>query len=135
MRLAARNIPTRLVTGAYILHSGWQKWRGDEETAQGLHGFAVSAYPFLSDVPPTTFLKALATAELSIGAALLLPIVPNRLAGALLSGFSGALLGLYWRAPSLREPGSIWPTQSGIALSKDIWMFGISLELLADPGT
>ena len=135
MRLAARNIPIRLVTGAYILHSGWQKWRGDEETAQGLHGFAVSAYPFLSDVPPTTFLKGLATAELSIGAALLLPIVPNRLAGALLSGFSGALLGLYWRTPSLREPGSIWPTQSGIAVSKDVWMFGIGLELLADPGT
>ena len=133
--MRARNIPTRLVTGAYILHSGWKKWRGDEETAQGLHGFAVTAYPFLGDVPPRTFLKGLATAELGIGAALLLPIIPNRLAGALLSGFSGALLGLYWRGPGLREPGSIWPAQSGIAVSKDVWMFGIGLELLADPGT
>jgi hypothetical protein len=39
-----------LVTGAYILHSGWQKWRGDEKTAQGVHGMAVGAYPVLQNL-------------------------------------------------------------------------------------
>jgi hypothetical protein len=26
----------------------------------------------------------------------------------------------------------VWPTQTGIAVSKDIWMLGIGLGLLAD---
>jgi hypothetical protein len=35
----------------------------------------------------------------------------------------------------MRQPGSIWPTQQGIAVSKDIWMLGIGLGLLADAAT
>ncbi len=36
--------------------------------------------------------------------------------------------------PSLHNPGSVWPTQAGIAASKDVWMRGIGLGLLADGG-
>jgi hypothetical protein len=32
----------------------------------------------------------------------------------------------------LRKPGSIWPSQQGMAISKDSWMLGIGLGLLAD---
>jgi hypothetical protein len=32
----------------------------------------------------------------------------------------------------MRKPGSIWPSRTGIAVSKDVWMFGIGLGLLAD---
>ena len=88
-RIHLRDVPTRLATGAYILHSGLEKWQGDEERAQALHGFAAGAYPLLAKVPPTTFLKALAVVEIGLGAALLTPVVPNRLAGAALSAFSG----------------------------------------------
>ena len=88
MRLAARDIPARLSTGAYILHAGWGKWHGSEEQAQRVHATAAAAFPFLAKVPPATFLKPLAAAEIATGAALLMPAVPNKLAGAALT--SGA---------------------------------------------
>ena len=52
------------------------------------------------------------------------------LAGAALTGFAGGLLGLYWRTPGLRKPGSVWPTQQGLGVSKDVWMLGIGAGLL-----
>jgi uncharacterized membrane protein YphA (DoxX/SURF4 family) len=130
--MRARNVPTRLATGAYVLHSGWSKWHGTEDQARGVHGMAAGAYPFLRRVPPATFLKALAVAEMGLGAALITPFVPNRLAGASLTAFSGALLTMYLRTPTLHEPGSIWPTPAGIGVSKDVWMLGVGVGLLAD---
>jgi uncharacterized membrane protein YphA (DoxX/SURF4 family) len=132
VRLGVRNVPARVSTGAYILHSGWQKWHGGEEQAQGVHGMASGAFPFLADVPPTTFLKVLAAAEIGIGAALLAPVVPNRRAGAALTVFAGGLVTMYLRTPALHEPNSVWPTPAGIGVSKDVWMLGIGLGLLAD---
>jgi uncharacterized membrane protein YkgB len=35
----------------------------------------------------------------------------------------------------MRKPGSIWPSQAGVAVSKDIWMLGIGLGLVADAFT
>jgi hypothetical protein len=130
--LHLRDIPTRAATGAYILHSGLSKWNGGEEQAKGLHGLAAGAYPFLASVPPEKFIKALAAAEVGIGAALLVPVVGNKLAGAALTAFAGGLIGMYLRTPALHEPGSVWPTQAGIGVSKDVWMLGIGLGLLAD---
>lgn len=37
---------------------------------------------------------------------------------------------MYARTPALRKPGSIWPSQMGIAVSKDVWMLAIGLGLL-----
>ena len=68
-----------------------------------------------------------------MGTALLAPVVSNTVAGAALTGFSGALLTMYWRTPALRKEGSIWPTQAGTAVSKDVWMLGIGLGLLLGP--
>jgi uncharacterized membrane protein YphA (DoxX/SURF4 family) len=132
MRRAIRNIPTRLSTGAYILHAGLEKWNGDEERAKALHGMASGAYPFLRKVPPTAFLKALAGAEIGTGVALLAPFVPNKVAGTALTAFAGSLITLYLRTPALHKPGSVWPTQAGTGVSKDVWMLGIGLGLLAD---
>ena len=132
MSVQLRNIPGRAATGAYILHSGLTKWNGTEEQAEGLHAMAAGAYPVLADVQPATFLKLLSAAEIGIGAALLTPFVGNRLAGAALTAFSGGLLGMYLRTPALHEPGSVWPTWAGIAISKDVWMLGIGLGLVAD---
>ena len=131
MRLSLRDVPTRVATGAFILHSGWQKWT-DNSAAAGVHGLAAGAFPFLKSIPPTTFLKGLAAAELGLGTALLAPFVPNRLAGAGLTGFAGSLLAMYLRTPALHKPGSVWPTQAGTGVSKDVWMLGIGLSLLAD---
>jgi hypothetical protein len=62
---------------------------------------------------------------------LLAPVVPGALAGAALTGFSGSLLTMYLRTPALHKPGSVWPTQVGTGISKDVWMLGIGLGLMA----
>lgn len=129
--LAARDVPARLATGGYILHSGITKWNGTPQTAAAVHGSAAAAFPFLKDIPPEKFLRMLAAGELAIGTTLLLPLVPSRLAGLGLTGFSSALLTMYWRTPAMHKPGSIWPTHAGTAVSKDVWMLGIGLGLLA----
>lgn len=127
-----RHLPTRIATGGYILHSGLEKWEADEQTAGFIHGMAAGAYPFIKEVPPTQFVKMWAGAEIALGSALLLPLIPTRLAGLGLSAFASALLTMYMRTPSLHNPGSIWPTQQGIAISKDVWMLGIGLSFLID---
>lgn len=132
MFLHLRNIPTRLATGGYILHSGLEIWGGGEDQAKAIHPMAAGAFPFLAKVPPATFLKAVSAAEIGVGAALLTPFLPNRVAGAVLSAFAAALVTMYLRTPSLHKPGSVWPTQAGIVISKDVWMLGIGLGLLAD---
>ena len=129
--LRARDLPGRVVTGGFILHAGLEKWKGDENRAKAIHGMAANAFPVLKDVPPAQFLKLLAAGEIAVGGALLAPFVPAALAGAALTGFSGALLAMYARTPALRKPGSIWPSQSGTAVSKDVWMLGIGLGLMA----
>ncbi len=131
-RISARNLPSRVATGVYILHSGWEKWHGDDERARGIHAMASGAFPFLADVPPARFLRALSVAEMGIGATLLVPFVPDRIAGAPLTAFAGALVAMYLRTPALHRPGSVWPAPAGIAVSKDVWMLGIGLGLLAD---
>ena len=127
-----RHLPQRVVTGAFILNSGISKLSADEETARQLHGFASGTYPFLAKLKPEDFVKLLAGTEITLGAALLLPIVPTALAGAGLAVFSGGLLGLYARTPGMRREGTPFPTEQGTALAKDVWMGGIGLGLVID---
>ena len=132
MRFSARSVPGRATTGAFILHSGVEKWNGPAAQAEGVHGMASGAFPFLKSIPAERFLKLLAAGEILTGSLLLAPFVSNAVAGAALTGFSGSLLAMYARTPALRKPGSIWPTPAGIPVSKDVWMLGIGLGLLAD---
>ncbi|WP_067485235.1 hypothetical protein [Actinomadura hibisca] len=134
MRLLARphQLPARLATGAFILNSGLGKAKADKDTAAGIHGMASGTYPFLKGQDPERFTALLSKAEIGIGAALLLPFVPSALAGAALTGFAGGLLGLYLRTPGMRQPGSLKPTEQGIAIAKDVWMLGIGLSLVAE---
>jgi hypothetical protein len=137
MTLAAkiRRAPVRLATGAFILNSGLTKLRGDEETAKGVHGMASGAYPVLGNIEPKRFLKLLGAGETALGAALLLPLVPAGVAGLGLIGFSGSLLGMWWRTPGMHEPGIPRPTPQGITIAKDVWMLGIGTSLVADAAT
>jgi hypothetical protein len=126
----AWQLPLRLTAGTFVLDSGLHKRDPDEETAKHLHGFASGAYPFLDAVDPVTFTKALAAAEILIGAALVVPVVPPRPAGLGLLGFGAGLLGLYARTPGMRRPGSLLPSQDGIALAKDSWLVAIGAALV-----
>ena len=127
-----RHLPGRVVTGVFILNSGLSKRRADEGTAAWLHGTATGTYPFLERIPAPQFVKLLSTAEIALGAALLLPVVPTALAATGLAAFSAGLVGLYLRTPGMRQGGSLSPTPEGLALAKDVWMLGIALGLLTD---
>jgi uncharacterized membrane protein YphA (DoxX/SURF4 family) len=127
-----RRLPLRLVTGAFILNSGLSKREAGAERAKQLHSFASGAYPFLEPVPPDTFVQVLSTTEIALGTALLIPVVPTREAAAALLAFSAGLLGLYMRTPSMHEEDSLRPTEAGIGVSKDVWMFGIAAALMVD---
>ncbi|MFE7676189.1 hypothetical protein ACFU5N_28775 [Streptomyces albidoflavus] len=132
-KVKAWQVPLRLVTGAFILHSGMEKWDGPDEQAQGVHGMARQTFPFLENIDAPKFLKLLAAGEIAIGAALLTPMVPTRLAGAALTGFAGSLMAVYAQTPGLRKEGSVWPTPDGIGVSKDSWLLAIGLALTLSP--
>jgi hypothetical protein len=133
--LSKRDLPLRVLTGASVLNSGLEKRGADEQTAQGLHGMAAGTYPFLKDIDPVTFVRLLSAGEIALGAALLLPVVPSRVAGAGLTAFAAGLLGLYLRTPGMRRPQSLRPTEQGLPLSKDAWLLGAGLSLLLGGGT
>jgi hypothetical protein len=134
MRLSirARHLPPRIAAGAFILNTGIGKLSADEEAAVRLHGFAAGAYPFLGKLKPRDFVRLLAVSEITLGSALLLPVVPAAVAGAALAAFSGGLLGLYGMTPGMHMENSPRPTQQGTALAKDVWMLGIGLGLVID---
>lgn len=135
MRTKVRHLPARAATGAFILNSGLSKLQADDDTAKQLHGTASGTYPFLADTDPHAFTKALAAAEIALGGALLVPVVPTALAGLGLTAFSGGLVGLYLNTPGMRREGSIRPTTDGVPLAKDAWMLGIALSMVLDPGS
>jgi uncharacterized membrane protein YphA (DoxX/SURF4 family) len=128
----SRRLPGRLAAGAFILNAGVGKWSADEETAARLHGMAAGTYPFLKKLKPADFARLLAVTEITLGSALLLPVIPSAVAGAGLAAFSGGLLGLYAKTPGMRREHSPFPSQQGTALAKDVWMAGIGLGLVID---
>jgi uncharacterized membrane protein YphA (DoxX/SURF4 family) len=127
-----RRAPLRIVTGAYILNSGIGKFGASDDAAKGMHGMASGAYPVVEKLPPKAFAKTFGGAEVALGAALLLPIVPAVVAGGALAGFAGALLGMYWKTPGLHEEGNPRPTVQGTPFAKDVWMLGIGTSLVID---
>lgn len=134
-RTMARHVPERIATGAYIFNEGRGKLDADEETVKQLHHFASETYPFVADIEPRTFVKALGMGEMALGGSLLAPFVPSWLAGAGLAGFAGGLLNLYLRTPGMHRQDSVLPTPEGRALAKDVWMLGIALSLVLDSGS
>ncbi len=133
MSLAAklRRAPLRIATGAFILNAGVGKLKADEGTAAALHGMGSGAYPVLKKVEPKVFIKVVAVGEIAVGTALLLPLVPAGLAGIVLTGFAGGLLGMYIRTPTLHDK-YLRPNQAGTAVAKDVWMLGSGISLIVD---
>jgi hypothetical protein len=125
----------RIAAGAFILNSGLSKRNVSAEHAQALHGMAAGTYEFLADWEPQKFVKTLSRAEITLGIVLLVPFVPTVLASAALGLFSGGLLGMYANTPGMTEPGGVRPTDQGVALAKDVWMFGIAGGLFVDSVT
>lgn len=134
-RSLLRQLPARVTTGAYVLNSGLGKLHADQQTAESLQGFAATTYPVLGKLDAQRFTRLLAAGEIVTGVALLVPLVPAVVAGAALTGFAGALLGLYLRTPGMRQERSLRPTEQGISLAKDVWLLGVGLSLVVDDMT
>ena len=135
MRTKVRHLPARAATGAFIFESGRAKLQADDDTAKQLHSMASGAYPALAELDPHVFARGLGIAEMSLGGALLVPMVPTGLAALGLGAFSSGLLGMYMRTPEMHRRGSIRPTGDGVALAKDSWMLGAAMTMLLDTGT
>lgn len=131
-RSTARQMPLRLTVGSFFLNSGLSKRGADQATAEGLQQFAATTYPFLGKLDAQQFARLLSTGEIAIAAALLLPVVPAAVAGAVLTAFSAGTLGLYLRTPGMRREGSLRPTEQGIPLAKDVWILGIGISLIIE---
>ena len=118
--------------GAFFLHTALSKRGLDERGADGLHAFAASAYPPLQSIPSRTFVQGMTAAEAAIATSLLVPVVPAAVGAAGLTAFGAGLVGTYWRAPGLRQPGSVRPTEIGLGVAKDSWMVAAGLAVLLD---
>lgn len=125
----------RAVPGAFILNSGIGKLGLDEESAGGLQQMAANGVPMVEDMTPAQFGKFLSYGEIAVGAALLLPFVPTRVAGAALSTFSAGLVANYFAIESMTEDDGIRPSQDGIPVAKDTWLAAIGISLMLIGGS
>ncbi len=132
MAFRTSHLPLRAATGAFILNAGLAHLKADDETAKRTHALAAGTYPIFEDMDPHAFARMLSAGEIALGAALLVPVIPSGLAGTGLAAFSGALLGVYAKTPSMHEDGSLRPTPEGLAVAKDSWMAAIAASLIVD---
>ena len=130
--MSLSNAILRGVTGAFVLNSGLSKRGMPTEAAQGMQGFAASGIPAMAKMDPDTFGKFIAYSEIGVGASLLTPFVPKKIAGAELGAFSAGLLSMYFRNPAMTESDGIRPSQEGMSLAKDSFMLAIAGALLTD---
>lgn len=124
----------RAVPGAFILNSGIGKLGMDEESAAGLQQMAANGVPFVEEMTPAQFGKFLSYGEIAVGAALLLPFVPTRIAGAALTTFSAGLVANYFSIDSMTQDDGIRPSEDGTAVAKDTWLAAIGLALMFTTG-
>lgn len=128
--MSLTNTILRAVPGAFILNSGLGKLGMDAQTAEAMQGMAAKGVPPLGKLTPEQFAKFLSYGEIAVGASLLLPFVPTRIAGLALAGFSGSMISMYLRTPGMTESDGVRPTQDGTAVAKDSWMLAIAAALL-----
>ena len=124
----------RAVPGAFILNSGIGKLGMPAEMAEALQGMAAKGVPPLGDLTPEQFGKFLSYGEIAVGAALLLPFVPRKVAGLGLAAFSGSMVAMYLRTPGMTEADGVRPSQDGTSLAKDSWLLAIAAALILSEG-
>lgn len=128
--MSLSNAILRGITGAFVLNSGLGKRNMPTEAAAGLQGFAATGIPAVTKMSPDAFGKFVAYSEVGVGAALLTPVVSNKVAGAALGGFTAGLLSMYFRNPAMTKSDGIRPSQEGLSLSKDAFMAAIAGALV-----
>lgn len=124
------NAILRTTAGAFILNSGLGKAKMDEGTYGYLKGMASTGVPQVNKLSDKQFGQALTAAEIALGAALLCPIVPAKVAGLGLAGFGAGMLTMYFKNDDMTLEDGIRPSQEGTALAKDIFLVSSGLALI-----
>ncbi|WP_297187879.1 hypothetical protein [uncultured Corynebacterium sp.] len=119
----------RVIPGAFILNAGIGKLGMDESSSAGLQNMAATGIPQMKEIPTDKFGDFIAYSEIGIGATLLAPFVPDRLAGMVLTPFAAGLLSMYFGNPENTEDDGIRPSQEGLPLAKDSFLLAIGLGL------
>lgn len=122
----------RGISGLFIANSGAGKIGMPAEASAGVQQYAATGVPMVNQLPAEKFGSILGWSEVGLGTALVLPLVPDKVAGAGLTVFSGGLLSLYFADPENRKDDGIRPSDQGLSLSKDVFMLAIGLGLLFD---
>ncbi len=122
------NQPIRLVAGASMLNDGMEKLNADEMRASAVPEMAEEAGPGSEGMPTEPFVKVMSVAEVGIGAALVLPLLPDRLVGLFLTAFVGGKFLLRGQNDGIDQ---LRPTTTQPKPAKDAWLLGIGLTLLA----
>ncbi len=122
----------RGVPGAFILNSGIEKLGLNSKSAAYLQQMAAKGFPQLAQLSPEQFGKALAAAEAAVGATLLAPFVPNRLAGLALGGFAAGMLTMYFRTEEFTKEDGVRPQGDGVTVAHNSWLAAIAAALIIE---
>lgn len=132
MSIKIHQLPPRLACGAFILNTGMSKRSLTVDKAEGLRDQAARVIPPLKKMDPKRFGKLLSGFEISLGTALLIPVVPTWLVSAGLIGFSGLLMGVYLKTPELTMDDGIRPAPAGMGIARDVFMLGSGVGMLVE---
>ena len=127
-----RRAPLRLSTGAFVVNSGITTFNADIEASKKLQANAARLVPQVERMDPRTFAKMLAAGEVTLGAALILPVVPAAIAGLGLSAFAASLLAAQRPANGQHAEGMNEPPTQAAPTATDAWMLGAGLSLFLD---
>jgi hypothetical protein len=128
---SVRRAPLRLTTGAFVLNSGVSTFGATDEKSARLQSSAARLVPQVERMNPRTFAKLLGAGEVTLGTALMLPIVPAAVAGLGLTAFAASLLAM---RPSTNGPHTDTDadTSSAVPIATEAWMLGSGVSLLLD---
>ena len=127
-----RRAPLRLSTGAFVVNSGIGTFNADDETTKRLQTTAARLVPQVERMQPRTFAKVLAAGEVTLGTALILPVVPAAVAGLGLSAFAASMLAAQRPTNGQHADGPGQPATQATPNATDAWMLGAGISLLLD---
>jgi len=127
-----RRAPLRLTTGAFVVNSGISTFNADDETTKKLQTSAARLVPQVERMDSRTFAKVLAAGEVTLGTALMLPVVPAAVAGLGLSAFAASLLATQRHTNGQHADARSEPPAPATVTATDAWMLGAGVSLLID---
>jgi len=134
MELSAnvRRAPLRLTTGAFVLNSGVSTFGASDEQTKKLQSTAAKLMPQVERMDPRTFAKVVGAGEVTLGTALMLPMVPAAVAGLGLTALAASLLASRPTTNGHHASPGGETTSVPVPNATEAWMLGSGVSLLLD---